>query len=382
MSSAVISFGPNYGLLNNSPIAGQYVDQFRLLLQNLDALLYTKCINTTQIVPPTNPNPGDSYLLLGTPSGVWTGHQNKVAFWDAQLTASGSNTLMPGWQFITPQPGMQVYNVALGNFLLFNGSAWVQLSPEGVIVSDPSTTQTVNQPSGTDFEITAAATVLDSALTIPNVIFTADGALASNVLNFADASSGGFTITLPTIPSGNFYIVCRQDATPNTNIVVIESEVGSIEGVESLQLGPGQSVILVWGGFNWFVANNPPIISPAQIQARNLGTNGPVITVAAGAGTGGSASIATGSTDLAGSFTIVTGTAPAANSVLATVTFGTSKPSATWFIATSNTDQPAPQEPIFIGDKSTTGFSVFSGAVAPGAGAPFTYDYIIIQSAV
>ncbi len=128
MSSAVISFGPNWGLLTNSSIGGQYVDQFRLLLQNLDALLYTKCINATQVVPPTNPNPGDSYLLLNVPSGVWTGHQSQVAFWDAQLTASGSNTLTPGWVFIAPQPGMLVFNVATAQFLFWNGTAWTNLS--------------------------------------------------------------------------------------------------------------------------------------------------------------------------------------------------------------------------------------------------------------
>jgi hypothetical protein len=120
-----ISFGPKLGLLYNALIGESYFDSLRLFLQNIDALLQGSVINATQSAPPVSPNPGDAYLLTGgTPSGVWTGKAGQIAFWDAQLTTSGTNTVVPGWVFLVPQAGWIVWNVAVTSLIVFNGTSW------------------------------------------------------------------------------------------------------------------------------------------------------------------------------------------------------------------------------------------------------------------
>lgn len=124
-----ISFGPKLGLLYNSLIGESYFDSLRLFLQSIDQLVNGSIINATQVSPPTSPNPGDSYLLIGgTPGGSWTGQAGNIAVWDAQLTSSGTNNVVPGWIFLTPKAGWIVWNVALASLSVFSGSAWNSLS--------------------------------------------------------------------------------------------------------------------------------------------------------------------------------------------------------------------------------------------------------------
>jgi hypothetical protein len=120
-----ISFGPKLNLLYNALIGESYFDSLRLFLQNIDALLQGSVINATQAAPPVSPNPGDAYLLTGgTPSGVWTGKAGQIAFWDAQLTTSGTNTVAPGWVFLVPQAGWIIWNIAAATLIVFNGTSW------------------------------------------------------------------------------------------------------------------------------------------------------------------------------------------------------------------------------------------------------------------
>jgi len=120
-----ISFGPKLGLLYNALIGESYFDSLRIFLQSLDALVQGSVINATQAAPPSAPNGGDAYLLTGgTPSGAWTGQAGNIAVWDAQLTNSGTNTVVPGWIFLSPKAGWTIWNVAASNLIVFNGTSW------------------------------------------------------------------------------------------------------------------------------------------------------------------------------------------------------------------------------------------------------------------
>lgn len=124
--------GPKLSLLYNANINEQYFDQLRIFLQSLDQLIMGSVINSSTIVPPSNPNPGDSYLLTGgAPSGAWTGQAGNIAVWDAQLTNSGTNTIVPGWIFLSPNAGWTLWNVAAASFTVFNGSSWVAVGGGG-----------------------------------------------------------------------------------------------------------------------------------------------------------------------------------------------------------------------------------------------------------
>jgi hypothetical protein len=120
-----ISYGPNLGLLYNANIDEQYYDAFRLFLQGIDAVLLANVLSAALTNPPGGPNGGDAYLLVGTPTGAWAGHQFSIAVWDAQYCPPGSNNPTPQWNFYAPQNGWRVFDVATVTPLVWNGSAWV-----------------------------------------------------------------------------------------------------------------------------------------------------------------------------------------------------------------------------------------------------------------
>jgi hypothetical protein len=156
-----ITFGPKLGLLYNSLINEQYYDSLRLFLQSLDALVQGSVINSSNVVPPVSPNPGDAYLLTaGTPSGAWTGQGGNIAVWDAQLTLTGTNNVVPGWIFLIPQAGWIIWNVALGGLYVFNGTSWTAVGGTGA-----------NFPTNTD---------ITSMTGIPNTTLNGTGYVFNN----------------------------------------------------------------------------------------------------------------------------------------------------------------------------------------------------------
>jgi hypothetical protein len=194
-----ISFGPRLGLLYNALIGESYFDSLRLFLQNIDALLQGSVINATQSAPPVSPNPGDAYLLTGgTPSGVWTGKAGQIAFWDAQLTISGTNTVVPGWVFLVPQAGWIVWNVAVTSLIVFNGTSWSTIGGGANFPTNTDITSMTGIPNttintsgyiyndGTDLPVTISSTGVvfganynsgtpGAGVTVANQAFTGTG---------------------------------------------------------------------------------------------------------------------------------------------------------------------------------------------------------------
>ena len=71
--------------------------------------------------PPASPSLGDSYLVLPTAIGVWTGDDNTIATW------SGAS-----WSYYTPNSGDRTSVTAgplAGNLYAWNGSAWTSYLP-------------------------------------------------------------------------------------------------------------------------------------------------------------------------------------------------------------------------------------------------------------
>lgn len=122
-----VDLGPRLGLLINADIGEEYVDQFRPFLRAIDALLFGSVLNSSTTTPPSSPANGAAYLLLGTPTGAWTGQANSIAVWSTEITTNGTNTKVPGWEFFTPNAGWLVWNTALTEYQQFNGTAWVPL---------------------------------------------------------------------------------------------------------------------------------------------------------------------------------------------------------------------------------------------------------------
>lgn len=119
-----VDLGPRLGLLINADIGEAYYDQFRPFLRAIDSLLQGSVINASTTAPPSSPSNGDAYLILGTPSGAWTGHINAIAVWSTEITQSGNNTKVPGWQFFTPNNGWMVWNNATNLLMVYESAVW------------------------------------------------------------------------------------------------------------------------------------------------------------------------------------------------------------------------------------------------------------------
>lgn len=63
--------------------------------------------------PPAGPEPGQSWLVGAGATGAWTDHDGALASWTAG-----------GWRFVSPVPGMLVWNIDLGCWQHWSGIGW------------------------------------------------------------------------------------------------------------------------------------------------------------------------------------------------------------------------------------------------------------------
>ena len=231
MSSAVISYGPKLGLLNNASIGDTYYDQFRPFMRGVDALVQISVISVLS-TPPSSPNDGDSYIIGATPSGEWTGKSNEVAVYSVQVTQTSSDTLTPGWDYYTPQYGWLAYNAGLPGFLYFMGT-WAELLP----VANTSVLGFV-KPDGTTISIT------DGTISGSSFQVAGTGLISSGTVDF--------------VPNGGIQIVNSSDGqllfsalVDNSSIAVNGSnQIYAVAATEST-LGvvrPDNSTITISGG--------------------------------------------------------------------------------------------------------------------------------------
>jgi hypothetical protein len=82
-------------------------------LTKLDAALHA-CVEEGPLAdPPDEPAAGQSWLVGADATGEWTGREGALASWTAG-----------GWRFVSPVPGMLVWNINIGCWLHWSGSGW------------------------------------------------------------------------------------------------------------------------------------------------------------------------------------------------------------------------------------------------------------------
>lgn len=82
-------------------------------IQSLDALVAPAVESLPQASPPSNPAPGDCYLVAGSPTGAWAGQEGKLAAYTAG-----------GWRFIGPVDGMSVHIRSSAQPATYRDGAW------------------------------------------------------------------------------------------------------------------------------------------------------------------------------------------------------------------------------------------------------------------
>lgn len=281
MSTAVISFGPKLGLLNNATIGEQYYDQFRPFLRGMDALILPTAISASVVDPPSSPSDGDTYVLAGGSllTGVWVGHGNQIAVWSNQVTDDGNNTLAPDWDFYTPQDGWVVWVDQLSAFVQYFAVASTWGAGPVLQNSFGVAGQNINQAAGTQFTISipngsgqsfmalGAGDIFINANTLrfSDVLATSDTTYTlttSAPVIFVDALLGNVTVTLPSVSGAIQFIIKRMDSNSNSNTVtVLPNAGGTIDGQSSYVLSANYDFVTL--------VSNPNIGSAFGIVAHS-----------------------------------------------------------------------------------------------------------------
>jgi hypothetical protein len=82
-------------------------------LTRIDMALHSCVEGPATQAPPSAPQEGQAWIAEAGAAGAWAGKDGNLACW-----TSG------GWRFVTPVPGMSVWNKAAGHYLYWTGSAW------------------------------------------------------------------------------------------------------------------------------------------------------------------------------------------------------------------------------------------------------------------
>ena len=82
-------------------------------LQTLDVLVAGAIEEPPLPTPPASPALGACYIVGPSATGLWTGRSQSVAAW-----TSG------GWRFISPFPGMSLFERTSGTWAVFRNAAW------------------------------------------------------------------------------------------------------------------------------------------------------------------------------------------------------------------------------------------------------------------
>jgi hypothetical protein len=103
---------------------------------------------------------------------------------------------------------------------------------------------------GADISDTAAIASYKIGWTVQ--IFTTTATMADKSTALCDATTGPFTLTLPTPQSGRHLEIKKTDST--ANVITVVSPTGQIEGQANFPLAiQYDAITLVCGGSNWFI---------------------------------------------------------------------------------------------------------------------------------
>lgn len=88
-------------------------------LNLLDGLVHLAVADRDLSAPPGSPANGSCYIVSGTGSGDWLGHDEELALYYG------------GWLFVTPIEGMEVWVADEGTLIRYDGSRWLPVLDEG-----------------------------------------------------------------------------------------------------------------------------------------------------------------------------------------------------------------------------------------------------------
>lgn len=79
----------------------------------LDLIAHPAVVAVGTDAPPTDPEPGQCWVVGASPTGAWSGHAHALAGW-----------IGGGWRFAAPVPGLTVWTGDHAGFARWDGSGW------------------------------------------------------------------------------------------------------------------------------------------------------------------------------------------------------------------------------------------------------------------
>ena len=131
-------------------------------LARIDLALHPAVEGAPAAEPPTEPVPGECWIVAPAAAGGWSGRDNMLAMWTES-----------GWRFLAPAPGTSAWNKAAAVPLLWDGDQWrtgdlacTGLLVDGVRVVGPRQPGVASPSGGTiiDAEARTAINALTAAL--------------------------------------------------------------------------------------------------------------------------------------------------------------------------------------------------------------------------
>jgi hypothetical protein len=128
--------------------------------------------------PPVSPADGEFYLVGKIPTGIWSAHAGKIAFYDA------------GWTYITPELGFNLNDISTGLSYTYTSDGW-KLSGGSTFIK--TTLKTANYTAAINDLVACDSTGGSFVVTMPNI-----GLLDGDVVAVVDIAGtfGAFPVTV------------------------------------------------------------------------------------------------------------------------------------------------------------------------------------------
>lgn len=196
-------------------------------LIKIDAVLNRGAKDKDLATPPGSPATGDVYIVAASATGAWSGHSGRLAFY--QQT----------WQFITPNEGMTIWVNDENKLYSYDGSAWVISASGGggggAAALDDLTDVTLTAQANNDFLVYNGSawvnkTPLQSRTSMGVVIGTDVQAYDADLTALAGLSSNGM------VARTGAGTAAARTITGTTNLVTVTNGDG-VSGNPTLTVG-------------------------------------------------------------------------------------------------------------------------------------------------
>lgn len=159
-----LSTGPNLGLLVNGIKGEEHYDLLMRMWRALDSIVQPT-VKGRLSVAPGSPADGDTYIIIPTATGTWSGHDNKIGRYSSILAT---------WEYFTPKNGWTFYDQLAGTEYRYNGTNWAAVASGG--------------GGGSGGGLSSALTIVtDTELTLDD----------ANSIVIVDASAGETELVIP-----------------------------------------------------------------------------------------------------------------------------------------------------------------------------------------